>query len=83
MTFIHFFNQLKTTPVSKRRIPSIKKCTDCKHYLQTTPTSYANNLCTRVVYKCSDTLVNKYEYAYIARAAGQLCGPNGSQFLQK
>jgi hypothetical protein len=75
MTFIHFFNQLKTT--------SIKRCTDCKHYLQTSPTSYANNRCTIVIYKCLDTCVNKYEYAYIARSNGQICGPKGSKFLQK
>ena len=75
MIFIHFFNQLKTTP--------IKRCTDCKHYLLTTPTSYANNKCTRVIYRCSDTLVNKFEYAYIARATKEICGPKGSHFLNK
>ena len=76
MTFIHFFNQLKT------RAP-IKKCTDCKHYLQTNPTSYANNKCTRVIYRCPDQGVNKFEYAYIARAAKEICGPKGSHFLRK
>ena len=75
MTFIHFFNQLKTT--------SIKRCTDCKYYLIKETGSYANNRCTRVIYKCLDTCVNKYEYAYISRADGQICGPKGSKFLQK
>jgi hypothetical protein len=76
MTFIHFFNQLKTTPV-------IKRCIDCKYYLIKETGSYANNRCTRVIYKCSDTLVNKYEYAYIARADKEICGPKGSHFLNK
>lgn len=75
MTFIHFFNQIKTTPV-------IKRCFDCKYYLIEN-NSYANNLCTRVMYKCSDTHVNKYEYAYIARATKEICGPKGSHFLKK
>lgn len=76
MTFIRFFNQLKTIPV-------IKRCTNCKYYLITENSSYANNLCVRVIYKCSDTCVNKYEYAYITRADKEICGPNGSHFLQK
>lgn len=76
MTFIRFFNQLKTTP-------PIKRCTDCKYFLQIDPNEYANNLCTRAIYRCSDTLVNKYEYAYIARATKEMCGPNGSNFLKK
>jgi hypothetical protein len=73
MTFIRFFNQLKTT------IP-VKKCIDCKHYLKSEPMSYANNQCTRVIYRCSDTGVNKFEYAYIARADEKICGPSGSNF---
>ena len=65
MTFIRFFNQIKASP-------PIKKCTDCKYYLL--KDSYANN-------KCSDTGVNKFEYAYIARADVKICGPKGVNFL--
>jgi hypothetical protein len=75
MTFIRFFNQLKT-------IPS-KRCVDCKYYLITENNSYANNLCIRVIYRCLDTCVNKYEYAYIARADKEICGPKGTHFLNK
>jgi hypothetical protein len=72
MTFIRFFNQIKASP-------PIKKCTDCKYYLL--KDSYANNKCSRVIYKCSDTGVNKFEYAYIARADVKICGPKGVNFL--
>ena len=77
MTFICFLNQIKFT---------IPRCVDCKHYLITEPhTMYASASakCTRVIYQCSDTSVNKYEYAYITRSEQGTCGPKGLHFLQK
>jgi hypothetical protein len=71
MTFIRFFNQIKTTN-------PIPRCIDCKYYLL--KNSYANNRCSRVIYRCSDTGINKFEYAYIARADQKICGPKGTNF---
>jgi len=74
MTFIRFFNQIKTTKL-------IPRCVDCKYYLL--KDSYANNRCARVIYRCLDTGVNKFKYAYIARAEEKLCGPKGTNFVLK
>jgi hypothetical protein len=71
MTFIRFFNQIKTTN-------PIPRCIDCKYYLL--KNSYANNRCSRVIYKCSDTDTYKFEYAYIVRSDGKMCGPKGTSF---
>jgi len=74
MTFIRFFNKIKT-------LIAVKKCNNCKYYLL--KDSYANNKCGRVIYKCSDTGTSKFEYAYIARADETMCGPKATNFLQK
>lgn len=74
MTFIKYFNSIKFA----------RCCIDCKHYLITGPNRganiYATAKCTRVIYKCSDTGVNKFEYAYITRSNEKMCGPNGINF---
>ena len=74
-TFIRYLNSIKSIP----------RCIDCKHYLITRPNRgsniYATAKCTRVLYQCSDTGLNKFEYAYIARSSDKICGPNGTMFL--
>jgi len=75
MNLIRCLNSIKLAP----------RCIDCKHYLITEPNRganiYATAKCTRVIYKCSDTGVNKFEYAYITRSEEKMCGPNGVHFL--
>ena len=74
-TFIRHLNSIKFAP----------RCIDCKYYLITGPNRgeniYATAKCTRVLYQCSDTGLNKFEYAYIARSSENMCGPTGTKFM--
>lgn len=74
-TFIRYLNSIKFIP----------RCIDCKHYLIPDLVRGANihatAKCTIVLYQCSDTCLNKFEYAYIARSEEKMCGPNGSKFV--
>jgi hypothetical protein len=84
MTFIKFFNQIKTIP--NKPLP---KCIDCKHYSlqdtkyylsQGTKYMYAEAKCLKNIVHCSNTGVYKSEYAYIARSENSMCGPKGLKF---
>ena len=67
MTFIIFLKQLKP----------IKRCIDCKHYLQLN--EMANNKCVKFL-----ALDNyNYEYAYIVRSETTMCGTKGVHFELK
>lgn len=74
-TFIRHLNSIKFSP----------RCIDCKYYLISRPSTedniYATAKCTRFLYKCSDTGLNKFEYAYIARSSETMCGPSGTKFM--
>lgn len=84
MTFIKFFNQIKTIP--NKPLP---KCIDCKNYsLQDTKSYligntkyvYSEAKCLKNIVPCSLTGVYKPDYAYIARSENSMCGLKGLKF---
>lgn len=70
MSLIRCLNKMKFGP----------RCIDCKHYLITGLQHIGTAKCTRVSYRCSDTGLRRFEYAYIARSVDDMCGPDGKYF---
>ena len=72
---MNFLNKIKFSP----------RCVECKYYLISGQGAreniYATAKCTRVIYQCSNTGKNKFDYAYIARSNDKMCGPSGKYFL--